>query len=296
MRDGLSGKGLVEFLYMNGLSLIDVHDAGVRRPDWRAAAGSSPMRVLSMSEATSPERLLAIFELFEKERRPLSLKEVAELCRIPPSTCHNLVHMLLKHSYLYQTGQRKDLYPTRRLYDMGAIILAGDLILQRLMPAMEALRDATRETVILGKRQKDRIVYLEVLEGPEVIRYSARAGDTKPLHSTSIGKTILATLDDAEVRKILEDNPPVQVTAKTITGLDALLEDLAQGRGRGFFTTHGENVSDVTALAAPISINNELFGLAVAGPSHRVYANFDKVARALKAAQDSLQERVTAGH
>lgn len=248
-----------------------------------------------MSEATSPERLLAIFELFERERRPLSLKEVAELCRIPASTCHNLVHMLLKHSYLYQTGQRKDLYPTRRLYDIGATILASDLVLQRLMPVMEELRDATRETVILGKRQKDRIVYLEVLEGPEVIRYIARPGDTKPLHSTSIGKTILSTLGEAEVRQVLEESPPVQITPKTITSFERLMENLEQGRRQGVFTTHGENVADVTALAAPISINNELFGLAVAGPSHRVYASFDKVARALKDAQDSLLERVVTG-
>lgn len=248
-----------------------------------------------MPEATSPERLLAIFEMFEKERRPLSLKELGELCRIPPSTCHNLVHMLLKHAFLYQTGQRKDLYPTRRLYDIGATILASDLILQRLMPVMEALREATHETVILGKRQKDRVVYLEVLEGPEVIRYSARPGDTKPLHSTCIGKSILSTLDEAEIRALFEEQPPIHITQNTITDPGLLGEDLEQGRGRGFFTTHGENVADVTALAVPISINNELFGLAVAGPSHRVHASFDKVARALKEAEASLLEQGIAG-
>lgn len=245
-----------------------------------------------MSEATSPERLLAIFEMFGKERRPLSLTEIAELCRIPPSTCHNLVQTLLRHSYLYQTGHRKDLYPTRRLYDIGAAILASDPVLQRLKPVMEHLRDATRETVILGKRQKDRVVYLDVLEGPEVVRYSARPGETKPLHSTSIGKSILSTLDEAELRQLLEKHPPVHITAKTITNLERLEEDLEQGRRQGFFATHGENVADVTALAAPVRINNELFGLAVAGPSHRVYAKFDKLARELKSAQGSLRELV----
>lgn len=244
-----------------------------------------------MTDTTSPERLLAIFEMFERERRPLSLKELAELCRIPQSTCHTLVHMLLKRAYLYQAGQRKDLYPSRRLYDIGAALLAGDQILQRLLPVMEHLRDVTRETVILGKRQKDRIVYLEVLEGPEVIRYSARAGDTKPLHSTCIGKTILAGLSEAEVRGLLAENPPVRVTPSTITDLDRLMADLDQGRRRGFFTTHGENVADVTALAVPISVNNELFGLAVAGPSHRVDARFDRVAGALKEAQQCLAEQ-----
>lgn len=250
-----------------------------------------------MPEATtSPERLLAIFEMFEKERRPLSLKELAEHCRIPPSTCHTLVHTLLKHAYLYQTGQRKDLYPTRRLHDMGATILAHDPVLLRLMPAMERLRDATRETVILGKRHKDHVVYLEVLESPEVIRYSARPGDTKPLHSTCIGKTILSTLPGDEVRRLLAEHPPLQVTPNTITGFDELMADLERGRSQGFFTTHGENVADVTALAVPIGVNNELFGLAVAGPSHRVQAGFDRVARALKEAQESLLRQGIAGH
>jgi len=248
-----------------------------------------------MSETTSPERMLAIFETFERERRPLSLKELSDLCRIPASTCHNLVHMLLKHSYLYQTGQRKDFYPTRRLYDMGATILASDLVLQRLMPVMEGLRDTTGETIILGKRQKDHVVYLEVLESPQVIRYSARPGDTKPLHSTCIGKTVLSALDEAEARRLLDDCPPFRVTPQTITSVAGLLEDLAHGREAGFFTTRGENVADVTALAAPIPINDELFGLAVAGPSHRVDPGFDTVARALKAAQASLLEQGIAG-
>lgn len=248
-----------------------------------------------MSEATSPERMLAILEMFEKERRPLSLKELSDYCRIPPSTCHNLVHTLLRHSYLYQTGQRKDLYPTRRLYDMGATILANDQILQRLLPAMEQLRDATRETVILGKRQKDRIVYLEVLESPEVIRYSARAGDTKPLHSTCIGKTILSTLKTEEVRRVLEEHPPLQVTPNTITGFDRLMADLDRGRARGYFTTHGENVADVTALAVPISVNNELFGLAVAGPSHRVDASLERISQTLKDAQEDLLQQGISG-
>jgi DNA-binding IclR family transcriptional regulator len=249
-----------------------------------------------MSETTSVERAFAILETFERERRPLSLKELSDCCRIPASTCHSLVHTLLRRSYLYQTGQRKDLYPTRKLYDMGATILAHDLVLQRLLPAMETLRDTTRETVILGKRQRDHIVYLEVIESPEVIRYSARPGDTKPLHSSCIGKTMLSTLKPDEVRQLLGGHPLEKVTPNTITSLGRLMDDLAQGRERGFFTTRGENVVDVTALAVPVSVNNELFGLAVAGPSHRIDARFEDVSRALHVTQASLLEQGIAGH
>lgn len=237
---------------------------------------------------TSVERAFAILETFERERRPLSMKELADTCHIPASTCHSLVHTLLKRAYLYQTGRRKDLYPTRRLYDLGATILAHDPVLQRLEPAMQALRDATRETVILGKRQKEGIVYLEVIEGPEVIRYSARPGDTKPLHSTCIGKALLSTLKETDLRKQLATTPLSGITGTTITSADALIADIAAGRAEGCFVTRGENVPDVTAMAVPVAVNHELYGLAVAGPSHRMIERQEEIREALAATRDGL--------
>jgi DNA-binding IclR family transcriptional regulator len=244
---------------------------------------------------TSVERAFAILETFERERRPLSMKDLAETCRIPASTCHSLVHTLMKRAYLYQTGQRKDLYPTRRIYDLGATILAHDPVLQRLEPAMEALRAATRETVILGKRQKDAIVYLEVLEGPEVIRYSARPGDTKPLHSTCIGKALLSTLEPKDLRALLAAQGMARITQATITGVEDLVANIEQGRRGGCFVTRGENVPDVSAYAVPVAINNELFGLAVAGPSHRMDARENEICAALIATRDTLREQGVAG-
>lgn len=244
---------------------------------------------------TSVERAFAILETFERERRPLSMKDLAEACGMPASTCHALVHTLIRRAYLYQPGQRKDLYPTRRVYDLGATILAHDPVLQRLHPAMEALRAATRETVILGRRQRREIVYLEVLEGPEVIRYSARPGDTKPLHSTCIGKALLSTLEPVALHALLADQPLPRITDATITGVEDLVADLEQGRRRGYFVTRGENVPDVSAYAVPTPINNELFGLAVAGPSHRMAPREAEICAALIATRDSLVPGPVAG-
>lgn len=244
---------------------------------------------------SSVERAFAILETFERERRPLSMKELADTCSIPPSTCHSLVHTLLKRAYLYQTGKGKDLYPTRRLYDMGAVILAHDPVLQRLEPAMAALRDATRETVILGKRQKDAIVYLSVMEGPEVIRYSAAPGDMKPLHSTSIGKALLSAMKPQDLRELLRAQARDRVTDSTITDIEALLANIEQGRGPGCYVTRGENVPDVTAVAVPVAINNELYGLAVAGPSHRMDARAEGIMATLCATRDALIDQGLAG-
>lgn len=244
---------------------------------------------------TSVERAFAILETFERECRPLSMKELADTCRIPPSTCHSLVHALLGRGYLYQTGRRKDLYPTRRLYDLGATIIAHDPVLQRMEPIMQDLREATRETVILGKRHGRRVVYLAVLEGPQVIRYSARPGDSKPLHSTCIGKALLSAMKQEDLHKLLADAPLPRVTPATITDIDRLLADIAAGREAGCFVTRGENVPDVTAMAVPVAINNELYGLAVAGPSHRMNAREAEIRAKLAAAYDAAPDQELVG-
>jgi DNA-binding IclR family transcriptional regulator len=241
-----------------------------------------------VSEATSADRVFQILEMFERERRPLSLKDLSDYCQIPTSTCHSLVQILLRRGYLYQTGTRKELYPTRRLQNVGTTISAHDPILQRLTSAMEKLRQLTQETVILGRRQRDQVVYLEVLDGPQTIRYSANAGDLKPLHSSSIGKTLLSVLSPQELHSWTAGRTLESVTGATITTYARLIEALEEGRRAGYFTTRGENVADVTAAAVPLQVNGETFGLAVAGPSHRMEAHFDTVVEHLKSVRSEL--------
>jgi IclR family acetate operon transcriptional repressor len=241
-----------------------------------------------MSQASSAERVFQIMEMYEREKRPLSLRELSDLCQIPGSTCHSLVHTLLRRGYLYQTGRRKDLYPTRRLYEVSATIVAHDPVLQRIQPTIEKLRDDTQETVILGRRQKDQIAYLEVLESPQTIRYSAKAGDLKPLHSTCIGKTILATLTPQELRDWIAGRTLNQITDATITTYSRLMDALEEGKRAGYFISRGENVAEVTAVAIPVRLNEELFGIAVAGPAPRVDGNLKRITSLLIAAQREL--------
>jgi DNA-binding IclR family transcriptional regulator len=216
------------------------------------------------------DRALSIFEAFEIAERPLTLSELAKFAGLPISTCHGIVKILMHRGYLYLTSGRKDLYPTRRLADMASQISKHDRYLERLEPYLEALREATQETVIVGKRQQDQIVYLAVLEGPQTIRYSADAGSLKPLHSTSIGKALLSTLDDETVRLWVRENGLTAVTPDTLTSADALIKNLRQARKDGVFVTRGESVSDVMAIATPVSMNNETLGIAIAGPVHRM--------------------------
>jgi IclR family acetate operon transcriptional repressor len=236
---------------------------------------------MSGGSVTAIERVIDIFEAFQLSQRPLSLTDLAEAVEMPKSTCHAIVATLTARGYLYSLTRPRALYPTKRMYDVARDILEKDPFLERTTPFLERLRDTCGETVILGKRQGDAVVYLHVVEGTHSIRYSAKPGDIKPLHSSSIGKALLGSLKEPELRAWLEARPLPAVTSETITDAQALIDDILQSRRAGYFQTRGENVSDVWAVAASLSVNKETLGIAVAGPKHRMEASLAEYAQML---------------
>jgi DNA-binding IclR family transcriptional regulator len=235
------------------------------------------------SSVKSAGRALDVLEAFAAGRKPLTLNQLANAIGAPVSSCHGLVRTLQGRGYLYEAG-RRSLYPTKRLLDIGRTIVAHDPVLERLGPVLEGLRDATGETVILGKRQGGRVVYLEVVEGLHTVRYTAAPGEHKPLHSSAIGKALLGSLGGAERAALIATLDLAPITADTITSADALEANLARGRIRGAFATRSENVTDVMALAVPVVVNGETLGVAVAGPLPRMEAAAGDHVRHLAAA------------
>ena len=229
-------------------------------------------------------RSLDIFEIFGAARKPLSLSEIARTIGAPVSSCHLLLRTLLDCGYLYSFGRRKLYYPTRRLYDVACSIAAPDALIEELRPTLVSLRERSGETVILGKRQGDAVLYLEVLESASTVRYTARAGEYKPLHSSAIGKALLGAFSSDELGSWLRSHTLRRVTPNTLTGAAQLKANLQQGRKRGYFVTRGENVADVMAVASSLSLAGEVFGIAIAGPLQRMEPMLARHAEQLRAA------------
>lgn len=244
---------------------------------------------------TAVERVLDILELFQNRKEPLSLTELSELAGIPKSSCHAIVNTLSKRGYLYNLSRPRTLYPTRRLHDMSTEIYQNDPYAARIAPVLERLRDASRETIILGKRQGDQVIYLQVVESENPIRYSARPGEFKPLHSSAIGKALLGSLKETEMRTTVAGLPLPAITERTQTGHDELVAELLESRHRGYFVTRGENVADVWAVSAFMHANAETLAIAIAGPEHRMKRALPECAQLLLAVTSHTARHWTRG-
>lgn len=243
---------------------------GMNEPD---SAKSDPVKTAA--------RTLDVFEVFAHAKGPLTLTELSARLGSPISSCHALVRTLQARGYVYILDERKRVYPTKRLLAIAQRIALNDPVLERIGPVLETLQHASGETVILGKRQGMSITYLDVLQGRQTIRYAASPGDTKPLHSSAIGKAMLGALPESELDRLVKRLALPAITPNTIATAAALAEDIKAGQARGWFLTRGENVSEVMALAIARNVGDEWYGVAVAGPLERLAANKDAVVAAL---------------
>ena len=215
-------------------------------------------------------RTLDLFEAFARERKPLSLSQLARAIGAPVSSCFGIVRTLEVRGYLYEVKARGGFYPTKLLFEHARIIASHDPLAERFVPLLEKLRDQTGETVLLSKRLERQVVYLEVLESPHSIRYSPKVGEFRPLHAGASGKALLGSLAPAVRNALLTGMKLPRVTSRTITSRAALEADLEQGRARGWYVTRGETVADLMAVAVPVAVNGETYSVALAGPLHRM--------------------------
>ncbi|HVZ42877.1 MAG TPA: IclR family transcriptional regulator [Ramlibacter sp.] len=216
-------------------------------------------------------RTLDCFEVFMRAARPLTLTELARELDAPMSSCFAQVKALRERGYLYSLGSRRGFYPTQKMLAIMNTVARNDPIMEMFQPVLADLRDRTRETVVLGKRADvDRIVYLALQEGPQTIRFTGEVGAQVGLNTSAIGKAILGELDDDELRENIAQLDLKKVTRASITNPRDLFNAIKEGKRRGYQTTVGENEDDVMGIAACVTVGEEPFAIALAGPVQRM--------------------------
>jgi IclR family acetate operon transcriptional repressor len=215
------------------------------------------------------DRTLALFELFATVQRPMTLSVLAEKMGIPTSSAHGLIKTLQERGYLYEVSRSYGYYLTKKLQQQTDAISAGSPLLDQIHPYLQQLSDETFETVLLGKRQGDFVIYLEVIECRQRIRFTPEVGEVKSLHCSATGKALLGSLEHTELRTTLKRLSLDKRTDQTITSMKRLEAEINSHRSREWYQVIGENIVDVMSIATTINVEGETYTVAVGGPIQR---------------------------
>ncbi len=199
-------------------------------------------------------KVFAVLETLVEERR-MSLAELAQRAMTSKSTAHRLLQTMVDLGYVEQDEDTEKYGLTLKFFSLGARILneQSDL-LQVADKAMGKLSRAIGESINLGVLDKtdQRVVYIHKYDSFYNLSMKSTLGLRNPLHSTSLGKALLAWRDDDEIRERIEKMDMKKLAPNTVTDPEALFAQLVAARSRGFTEEVEESEAGVRCMATPV--------------------------------------------
>jgi DNA-binding IclR family transcriptional regulator len=201
---------------------------------------------------TVTSRALSILGSFDAEHLSLSLTEIAQRAGLTLPTAHRIVGELTAWGALRRTSLGHYVIG-RRMWDLGMLAPVQTGLRDVASPFLHDLYGATLATVHLAVRDGARVLYLDCVSGHASVPVVSKAGSRLPLHSTGVGKVLLAHAP-ATLRHEVLAAPLLRFTPYTVIQpgrLESQLERVAQD---GYATTTEEMTLGACSIALPVRV------------------------------------------
>ena len=213
------------------------HSAKSSQPDYKIEALAKGLRVLSV---------------FSERRPAWRITDIATEASLPLPTTFRIVMTLAAEGYLEHlpSGEYR---PGVRVLTLGTAALRSLDLVELATPELRRLASSLGETVNLAVLTGDQVLYLIRLRNSDLVTANIRVGSRLPAVYTSIGKLLLAYLDEAELTKVITSGSFGGTAGPNArTSLAELRPELAAIRGQGWAMQDEELAYGLRSVAAPI--------------------------------------------
>lgn len=226
--------------------------------------------------------VLELLEFFAERGRPATLAEIAKHFGWPRSSTFNLLGTLLNRGYLYEPRAREGYYPSPTWHALIQKIDQAAPVPHELQALIEALRNRTGETAVVGAISGMHVIFIAALESEQAIRYTAKVGKIVPIHATATGRSLLSLLSDHERAAILRRAVFERHTSTTLMSVESLENEIVVSKQRGYFEGVGEFTQDLGGIALPLVAMSRHLAVLVAGPVTRVQPRKDEIVQIMR--------------
>ncbi|MFK7792653.1 MAG: HTH-type transcriptional regulator BhcR [Devosiaceae bacterium] len=257
-----------------------------RPRDWHDKTAQNTIKSL--------DRAMEVFE-YLSEARGKTLSAIASEMGQSPATVYRILVTLEGRGLVEFDAHEQHWHVGARAFVIGARFLQRSSLVDRARPIMRKLMERTGETANLGTERNGFVLFLGQVETHASIRAFFPPGTLSPLHASGIGKALLAQMDEDRLVRNLGARPLETFTEFTITNGEALREDLAKARARGYAIDGEEKNLGLRCIAAPVfdMTHEAVAGLSVSGPTSRVgHDQVDMLSHAVVEAAAELSQAI----
>jgi IclR family acetate operon transcriptional repressor len=249
------------------------------------------MSLRDMNEEKSSKavaRALSMLELIAESRNGLTNSDLSRRLKIPKSSASYILRELERRNYV-QRDQHGRYRLGLKLMSITSSVVAHLDIREIAKPVLEEfLKKSRLPEAHLAVLDNGRAVYIEKVEDENCfIKMDIWVGHRLPVHTTAIGKALVAFLPKEEVLKILQIHGMQRKTRKTITSAQRFLMELEKVRKQGFAVDDEENSEGVRCVASPIFDASGRVVAAFGTSSVTLYIDNEKLPKIAKLVKES---------
>ena len=195
-------------------------------------------------------KIILLFNTSQSEEK--SVTEISKSLNMLPSKVSRMLGTMEKEGFVERNQETKKYRLGIRFFELG-MVYAFHLPLSKIIrPHIEQMAKELNFTVGWAILRNNRVIVMDRVQNMNIDLLAQRIGLNLPIHTTAIGKLLLAYLFEEEQDKILESIELVKLTEATIVDKKSIKENPKVIRERGYSTDEGETHKDLNGIAAPI--------------------------------------------
>jgi DNA-binding IclR family transcriptional regulator len=219
----------------------------------KSASQFATSDVASQSSGTVT-RVMKLLACIAESESDVSIKSLCQTLKLPPSTVHRLLGLLMKEGVIERSSSRALYGPGPEFVRIGSLVAAKVRIVDVAKPVMRQLAAESDETCVLLRyiASSRKVMALHAEYSSQPLRYQIEMFQPHSLLWGATGRAVLAFLTEAEIETAIGDNDRSPGSGEKLPPKTALLKDLREIRDRGYAITQGQKIAGAVGLAAPL--------------------------------------------
>ncbi len=217
-------------------------------------------------------RGLQVIRSFSADAPQQTLTEVAARAGLTRAGARRILLTLQTLGYVSSDGRLFRLTP--RILDLGFAYLSSMPMWNLAEPEMQALTARVGESCSAAVLEGSDIVYVLRVPTHKIMSISLGVGSRLPAYCTSMGRMLLAGMDEDHARELLHGSERRALTRHTVTAVDELMARVRQARRQGWCLVNQELEEGLISLAAPLTdrAGRTVAALNISGQANRTPA------------------------
>jgi IclR family transcriptional regulator, KDG regulon repressor len=206
-----------------------------------------------MKPATTVTKVCRILAEF-RTRPSLGVSDLARRTELLPSDVHRILASLKQFGFIEQDVETKRYRLGNGLMRLGLTAFQQNILHSNGGPILSRLSkrlEAGTYLAVFDQRECE-VFRIDQVDAPDKPLFEPRLGATENFHSSALGKTIMAYLDQQTLHRILEHKGFKKSTVRTIMSPETLETEFQLIRQRGYAVDREECVEGACCIASGV--------------------------------------------